>query len=418
MYKIAMLLFFTGYAWAQSPGPTLTTLHSGLGAPNPILVAKDGVIYGTTYDGKGYGQAYSLTPPTSPGAAWTYTVLYTFSLADGELPTGPSAIGHDGGLYGVTHLGGGGNCPILECGVVYELTPPSSPGESWTQTVLYAFTQNSASRPNGLVIGPAGMLYGSTSYDTGTLFMLSKPSSKGEPWTYNQLYAFSGGSDGAGPGALTVGSDGVLYGTTSSRGMKDTLCPTGCGTVFQITSPVSPGDPWTLTVLHSFTGGSGGQGYTAGPSGLTIGNNGSLYGTLTNGGNSACTALPGGCGTVFALDPPASPGGPWVYRTIYSFTGGSDGANPSGGLLLGEHGELIGTASQGGASLYGTIFSLSPPASQGGSWTETTLYAFTGSNGSNPGSGVVFGAGGALYGVTVFDGNCTGQYCGTVFSLH
>jgi hypothetical protein len=414
-----MLLLFTGYILAQPPAPTLTTIDTGLSYPNPILFGKGGVIYGTTYQGGGYGQAYSLTPPASAGARWTYSLLYAFSLADGETPTGPSAIDRSGVLYGVTHLGGGGDCPILECGVVYSLTAPASAGGSWTQTVLYAFQENASSRPYGVEIGAGGVLYGSTTYAPGTLFSLTPPVSAGAPWTYTLLYAFTNGSDGAGPGALTIGPGGVLYGTTASGGIKSANCETGCGTVFQLTPPASPGDSWDFVVLHSFTRGTGNPGYSAGPSGVAIGKNGSLYGTFTYGGNPACTTFPGGCGTVFALYPPSTAGSSWLFRTIYGFTGGADGANPSGGLLASESGELVGTASQGGASLYGTIFSLAPPESSGGFWIETTLYAFPGSpNGSNPASGVVLGLGGALYGVTDYDGDCAGPGCGTVFSLH
>ena len=106
---------------------------------------------------------------------------------------------------------------------------------------------------------------------------------------------------------------------------------------------------------------------------------------MAQGGNPSCsTTYLSGCGTVFAVAPPSSPGGPWVFRTLYSFTCGNDGSNPSG-VVIGKNGGLVGTASLGGPSVYnGTVFSLIPPDSPGGS-----------SNGTNPG-GVVFGADGAL----------------------
>ena len=84
-----------------------------------------------------------------------------------------------------------------------------------------------------------------------------------------------------------------------------------------------------------------------------------------------------GSGTVFQLTPPASPGGAWTETTLYSFTGGSDGGNPVASLVIGDGGVLYGTSSGGGASNAGTVFALKPPTSAGGSWTETVLYSFT-----------------------------------------
>jgi hypothetical protein len=111
-------LLLTGYASAQPPPLTLTLLCEGLADPNGLVIGSGGVLYGTTNAGGGIGQAYSLTPPVSPGAPWTYTVLHNFAGPDGALPTGVLAIGRGGVLYGVTHLGGGGNCYPEGCGVV------------------------------------------------------------------------------------------------------------------------------------------------------------------------------------------------------------------------------------------------------------------------------------------------------------
>src|ERR1035438_6324042 len=144
--------------------------------------------------------------------------------------------------------------------------------------------------------------------------------------------------------------------------------------------------PQRQRMLAERTRGSGDPYAGIGPSPLAIGEGGVLYGTVANDGNTSCTTFPGGCGTVFAVHPPSSPGGSWGFKTIYSFTGGNDGANPSGGVVIAENGELFGTASQGGASGYGTIFSLTPPKTPLASWTEAPLYSFPGSPG-NPGSG-------------------------------
>jgi hypothetical protein len=188
------------------------------------------------------------------------------------------------------------------------------------------------------------------------VFSLTPPTSADTPWTYAVVCNFTGGSDGGGPGGLTIGPGGVLFGTTGSGG-------TGYGTAFALTPPASAGDSWSIAVLYSFTGGSSGTG----PSALTLAKNGALYGTMKEGGSTACSDIYlSGCGTVFGLTPPASPSGSWVFNTLYSFTGGNDGWAPYAGVVIGKTGDLIGTAYLGGAFVYyGTIFALTPPESSG-----------------------------------------------------
>jgi uncharacterized repeat protein (TIGR03803 family) len=128
---------------------------------------------------------------------------------------------------------------------------------------------------------------------------------------------------------------------------------------------------------------------------------GNLYGTTSQGGSSNCTA---GCGIVFELTPPATRGGVWSETVLCRFTGGSDGAAPESNLTFDAAGNLYGTtASGGGASHAGTVFELAPPSTQGGAWTETVLYSFAGgSDGKSPVAGLVFDAAGNLYGTTFF----------------
>jgi len=199
---------------------------------------------------------------------------------------------------------------------------------------------------------------------------------------------------------MAVGSTGVLYGTTEIGG--DTGCDLGCGTVFSLTAPASPGGSWTETV-YLFPGGEGGN-LVAG--GVVIGP-GVLYGTPNEGG--LC------CGTVFSLERPSSPGGSVTENVLYGFTGGpSDGANPAAGVVIGSGGELDGTTGAGGTFGYGAVFSLTPSASPGGRWSERVLYNFTGGDdGANPAGGVVLRSGGVLYGTTLGGG----LGVGTVFSL-
>jgi hypothetical protein len=65
-------------------------------------------------------------------------------------------------------------------------------------------------------------------------------------------------------------------------------------------------------------------------------------------------------GTVFSLTPPASPGGAWSETVLHNFTGGSDGSLPGAGVVIGHAGDLFGTTPEGGTSGLGTVFTLTP----------------------------------------------------------
>ena len=89
-------------------------------------------------------------------------------------------------------------------------------------------------------------------------------------------------------------------------------------------------------------------------------------------------------------------------RIIYSFTGGSDGGYPYGGVISDANGNLYGTTFGGGAYDGGTVFELTP--NSGGTWNETVLFSFSynGTGGASPSSGLVFDSKGNLYGLTLF----------------
>jgi hypothetical protein len=122
----------------------------------------------------------------------------------------------------------------------------------------------------------------------------------------------------------------------------------------------------------------------------------------------------------------------WKEKVLYSFQGGTDGAYPAGGVVFDAAGNLYGATYDGGANNCpgiaecGTVYQLSPPKQQSGSWTETILYVFKGKNfndGSTPGGGVLIDKAGNLYGSTSYggSGSCvllgTKTGCGMVFKL-
>ena len=148
-----------------------------------------------------------------------------------------------------------------------------------TFTTLYTFDGvNGAVLPNAVVIGGGGVLYG-TSYgggsasSDGTVFSLTPPGIPGGPWTETVLSSLTG-ADGIRPlDGVAIGSGGVLYATAFVGGLPD-----NGGTVFSSTPPqggsAAPGDPWTLSVLHSFKHDVGG-GFESGTS-VVIGGGGVL----------------------------------------------------------------------------------------------------------------------------------------------
>ena len=105
----------------------------------------------------------------------------------------------------------------------------------------------------------------------------------------------------------------------------------------------------------------------------------------------------------------------WTQTTLYAFTGGNDGGNPQAGLVADSQGNLYGTTYAGGANGEGVVFQLSPPKKGGTTWTETVLWTFTGGNdGGEPTASLVLDSQGNLYGTTDWGG--TGVV-GTVFKL-
>jgi len=261
-------------------------------------------------------------------------------------------------------------------------------------------------------------------------------------WEEKVLYSFQGGNDGAIPaGGVVFDKAGNLYGATSQGGGSN--CPpiSNCGTVFQLSPPVKKGDPWTESILHVFLGVPGNDGAT--PAGnVAVDANGNLYGTTAYGGSGGCILLgiKGGCGTVYELSPPQTKGGAWTYTILYSFQSGKDGYFPWGDLTLDSKGNLYGATQFGGGKgtscnpfyqYCGTVFELSPPKQKGGKWTEKVLHSFAGipsgkqsGDGASPNGGLTFDVKGAIFGTTLFGGaneqKCktdSGVGCGTVVEL-
>ena len=201
--------------------------------------------------------------------------------------------------------------------------------------------------------------------------------------SFSGLYTFEG-LDGGNPTApLVQGTDGNLYGTTSTFGTLD-----GVGTVFKIT-PAG-----TLTTIYTFCQASATCLDGSNPVAPVIqAIDGNLYGTTFAGGS--------GNGTVFGMTPDGTP-------TMLHRFNVSDGANPAAGLVQGIDGNFYGTTSAGGANGYGTVFKISPTGKL------TTLYSFNSTDGASPQGGLIQTTDGNFYGTTNAGG---ANNSGTVFKI-
>ncbi|MGO9303037.1 MAG: choice-of-anchor tandem repeat GloVer-containing protein [Candidatus Korobacteraceae bacterium] len=123
---------------------------------------------------------FELSPSNG---SWTFTSLYVDHIDELGFFYSPLARDAAGNLYGTAELGGDGNdCNVpYGCGFVYKLTPSAG------------------------------------------------------GWAYAQLYAFTGGADGAFPyGGVIVDAGGNIYGTAAAGGTN--YCTyQGCGTVWELT---------------------------------------------------------------------------------------------------------------------------------------------------------------------------------------
>jgi len=383
------------------------------------------VIHRTGLCGAAYALIAMCCLVPSAFAHWKEKVLYSFQGGtDGAVPAGGVVFDKSGNLYGATEDGGANGCNSPgPCGTVFELSPPAAPGGTWTETVLYVFkgqAYGDGATPEGsVIIDNAGNLYGTTGYGgtgpctllggpvgCGTVYELSPPAKVGDSWTEKVLYSFQGGNDGyVATGSLVFDKSGNLYGATLFGGGQGTTCDPlyggNCGTIFKLSTPQTKGAQWGEKVLHSFAGGTDG----AVPNGgLVLDRNEALFGTTVYGGNETGRCNGGiegiGCGTAFVVVPPRRSGEVWLEKPIYVFLNGTDGADPSTGLIFGPRDALFGAA-QGGAKGGGVLFSLTFTPT--GYWNEAAIYqASTVTYGYSPAASL-FDPEGHLYGTTQND---------------
>ncbi len=393
-----MLYSFQG----GTDGANSAGLYNGLASA--LIMDSKGNLYGTTKLGGnengncnlgGCGTVFELSPTAGQDKVLHAFTGYqtTCTSCDGSDPLGDLIMDGSGNLYGTTVDGGGsGSSPVNPgSGVIYEVAPSTQ-----TETILHALvgsTDGSAPQ-GGLLMDTAGDLYGtvkgnSTSGSSGPVFKIAAGS---------QTPQYTGGYDSVGfaSGGLVMDGAGNLYGVSTGIGNLTTppsTCQTGCGTIYEIASGAS-----TATVLYAFTGQSDGLV----PDGqLVMDSAGNLYG-VTNGGAAGGGAT--SYGTVFEYSPATH-----TLTTLYTFQGGTDGANPIRGLVMDSAGNLYGVTQNGGSTSTcpaggGTLFEIAA-----GTHTETILYTFgcggTAVAPTAPNNRLLMDGAGNLYGMTEYGGS-------------
>ncbi len=244
---------------------------------------------------------------------------------------------------------------------------------------IAAFRGSNGTLPSGaLTLGSDGDLYGTTSnggaFGYGTVF---KATPAGVVTT---LYSFGTGNDGSEPVAGVIqGSDGNLYGSTS--GVVGLTTQRNNGTIFQLT-PAG-----VLTTLHRFSNTAAGA--------LIQGRDGNFYGTASADGTISFVSI-------FRITPDGN------FTALYT-SASTDGQFPDGKLLQGSDGNFYGVTHSNSYPYRGTVFRITPDG------RLTTLYTFSGgSDGDFSNGGLVQTADGNFYGTTVNDGTF---HHGTVFRL-
>jgi uncharacterized repeat protein (TIGR03803 family) len=286
-----------------------------------LIAGKDGNLYGTTSKGggsrdcskmaKGCGTIFKITPDG------TLTLLHIFpGKTFGATPVGPLIADKDGNFYGAT-VEGGRHCLHDGCGIVYKFAPDGT----FTRLFFLPGPPLAYDPSGGLLRDKQGNLYGVTqSGGNDSVGMLYKVAPDG---TVTYLHDFQFAEGGHPFGELVADKDGNLYGTTLFNGGVYKLTPDG-----------------TFSTLYDFTGGGDGAAPWAG---VIFDADGNMYGTNSAGGLNC------NCGTVFKLAPDGT------ETTLYSFENAT-GSAPKASLIMDRRGNLYGTASQGGANGFGSVF--------------------------------------------------------------
>jgi uncharacterized repeat protein (TIGR03803 family) len=224
------------------------------------------------------------------------------------------------------------------------------------------------------------------------LLIIVIAASQSKAQTYTVKGNFTATTKGTSLASLVEGTDGNFYVTTTFAGTHKE------GSILKITPD------GTISVLYSFCSLANCADGEYPFAGLTLGNDGNLYGVTAYGGAGSCPSQKNGCGTIFKITSAGK------LTTLHSFSS-TDGRDPQGPLFLAANGSFYGMTVLGGANDSGTVFKTTPTGSL------TTLYSFCSlancADGLWPINGLTQGKDGNFYGTT--GGSDT--YGGTVFKM-
>jgi hypothetical protein len=181
----------------------------GDGGPFWLVPSPDG----STYYAATFQNGGAILSLTRGGGGWTASELYRFTGGDSQ----PSnlAVGPDGTIFGIAMTADNRR-------FVFALSPPQTPGAAWTETVLHTFPiydppVSLTALPDGTL---AGAVFGDQDGDPGFAFGLAPPGGPGGKWTYRTIYNFkSAGSPSQNPLNVVRGKGGHLYGALNGGGI-------------------------------------------------------------------------------------------------------------------------------------------------------------------------------------------------------
>jgi uncharacterized repeat protein (TIGR03803 family) len=386
LFACIILLSVTAPYLSSSTETTFHNFAGGSDGSDPVADLlydpTTGMVYGTTKTGgagpncaNGCGTVFSIH---SNGTGYTVIYRFTGGANDGANPAAGLTIDGQGNLYGTTSNGG-----PQHVGTIFKLTALG--GGKFRESILHSFAGADGAHPlSRLALDTSGALYGTTfgggANGLGTVFVL-------QSGIESVIFSFTGGNGSHPRAGVVLDTAGNLWGTTAAGGSAN------LGVVFRLTFN---GNIWKESFRHGFSGADGAHPFAA----LTLDDAGDVFGTTKAGGSPTCTFATAGCGVVFEFQPA---GTGFTESTIYTFTGGADGAAPIADvtMALDAFGApyLYGTASEAGviggacpATGCGTVFELCGIGSscQGSqTWTEYTLFEFVGRNGGRTPAGSV-----------------------------
>lgn len=437
---LASVITLTGFGIPQvaNGGSSQTrvrysVLHSFQGVESspvgPLTSDGRGNLYGATARG-GPSDGGTVFMIRTDGTGYQRLHTFTGGAGDGFRPQASLVLDGAGNLYGTTMNGG-----LADSGTVFTI---KEDGSGFAVVHSFGGGAGDGGQPSNLTLDAQGNLYGTTTASSGTIFRL-----RTDGTGFQRLHTFAGGlGDGRGPGGcLLLDGSGTLFGTTAFGGQSPVYYPKegffydGFGTLFSIKT-----DGTGFRILRAFPvdvidG--------ACPSGSVITDEaGYLYGLNGCGGSSdyGTAYRIGKDGSGFEIlhsfsgSDDKAPSGSLVldrsgylhgllwggmfrmktdgteYLVTRTFLGSLEGSSPSGLLLLDESETLFATMASGGASGWGTIFSVETDGS-----AFQVLHAFAGlAGGASPISSLVADGSGYLFGTTLSGG---ASYAGTVVRI-